>query len=409
MDSFKEKVKNGFKLITSIEIIRYAIELFIILFTARILSPDDFGLVASALVVIALTDSFTQFGFSTPIIQFKEDSIKYINTAWTIDLVRSFIRFNFLFIFSEKISNYFENENLKNVLIFLSLRPIIQTLVNPYLNYEIRNLELKSYSIVFLSSSLLRLFIVIPLTFYFMNYWALVIGSLSATFIKVVISYFLIKYKPKLNLNLHHSKKLFSFSIWLIVSRIFQLFYKNIPYLILAKFSNMVIVGGYKLSEQIGTSYDNIYKKYSSKVVLPSLSEINRSDLKDNRVHEQNLLMIISLIILMIVPSILFSDILVRVFLGHKWIFIIPTVKLFFVLGGIYILNNFFNSLIISLGYPKSDSIIKLIALIIFFSLIPFSKNLENIIINLFCVTISILFMNFFIFILKLKLIISEL
>ena len=106
--------------------------------------------------------------------------------------------------------------------------------------------------------------------------------------------------------------------------------------------------------------------------------------------------MIISLIILMIVPSILFSDILVRVFLGHKWIFIIPTVKLFFVLGGIYILNNFFNSLIISLGYPKSDSIIKLIALIIFFSLIPFSKNLENIIINLFCVTISILFMNFF-------------
>ena len=112
---------------------------------------------ASALVVIALTDSFTQFGFSTPIIQFKEDSIKYINTAWTIDLVRSFIIFIFLFIFSEKISNYFENENLKNVLIFLSLRPIIQTLVNPYLNYEIRNLELKSYSIVFLSSSLLRL------------------------------------------------------------------------------------------------------------------------------------------------------------------------------------------------------------------------------------------------------------
>ena len=91
---------------------------------------------ASALVVIALTDSFTQFGFSTPIIQFKEDSIKYINTAWTIDLVRSFIIFIFLFIF-QKISNYFENENLKNVLI-LSLRPIIQTLVNPYLNYEIR-------------------------------------------------------------------------------------------------------------------------------------------------------------------------------------------------------------------------------------------------------------------------------
>ena len=131
MDSFKEKVKNGFKLITSIEIIRYAIELFIILFTARILSPDDFGLVASALVVIALTDSFTQFGFSTPIIQFKEDSIKYINTAWTIDLVRSFIIFIFLFIFSEKFQIISENENLKNVLIFLSLRPIIQTLVNP--------------------------------------------------------------------------------------------------------------------------------------------------------------------------------------------------------------------------------------------------------------------------------------
>lgn len=394
MESLKKRTKKGFKIITAIEIFRYCVELFLILFTARLLSPNDFGLIASALVVISLTDSFTQFGFSTSIIQFKEDSKKYINTAWTVDLIRSFILFTILFLLSDNISNYFDNQNLKLILIFLSLRPILQSLTNPYINYEIRNLEYKSYSILFLSSSILRLVIVIPLTLYFMNYWALVIGSISATFIKVITSYYLIKYKPSFEIKYIYLKKLFNFSIWLIISRIFQIFYKNIPYLILAKFVGMKEVGGFKISDQIGTSFDNIYKKYSSKVVLPSLSEINRNESNNKLIHEKNILSIISILTLFIVPSVLFTELIVLIFLGIKWIFIVPVLRFFFVLGGIYTINNFFNSLIISIGHPKVDSLIKLVAFILFISLIPFSTNIEAIIINMYSVSIFILIMN---------------
>ena len=223
MNKLQNKTIFGVKLITSIEFLRYASEIFILIFTARILSPIDFGIVATALVVIALSDSFTQFGFSTPIIQFKEDSLNLINTAWTADLIRAVLLTTLLIVFSDQISSLMKNDEIKYPLILLSCRPIFQSLINPYLNYLIRDLELKQYSKIFLSSIIIRLIIVIPLTIYFQNYWALVIGSLSATAIKTIMSYFFIDYKPKLEIQFIKFKKLFSFSIWILISRFYQI------------------------------------------------------------------------------------------------------------------------------------------------------------------------------------------
>lgn len=322
--------KKGLASIASIEIFRYFCETFILIFTARLLTPDDFGIVASALVVIGISDSLTHFGFNIPIIQFKKDSISYLNTAWTADIIRAIIIFLIIFSFSGSLSLYMQIEELKIVLILLSIRPILQSLVNPYLNYQIRNLDYKKYIIIFLTGTIIRLLIIIPLTIIYKNYWALVIGSLIATFSKTLVSYIVIDYKPKFELAYSKIKKLFNFSIWIIFSRIYNIFYKNAPYLIVFNFGNLTGVGGYRLSEQIGSAFDNIYKKFNSKVFLPVFSEINRSnDTEKNKYYQLNISLLFAITVCFIFPCVYFSETIINLFLGRKWLFIDNMLKFF--------------------------------------------------------------------------------
>ena len=203
--------------------------------------------------------------------------------------------------------------------------------------------------------------IVIPLTIYFKNYWALVIGSLSATAIKTIMSYFFIDYKPKLEIQFIKLKKLFSFSIWILISRFYQIIFKNFPYLILANNVNISNIGGYRVSEQIGTIFDNIYKKFSSKVILPSLAEVNRSQIDKSSIYENNFILLISSSLYLTLPSFYFSEILIYTILGEKWLFIDILLKSFIILGGLLLFLTYLVSLSISIGFPKIDAISKII------------------------------------------------
>ena len=76
MNILKQKVKKGVLSIGSLELFRYVVEISILAFTARMLSPSDFGIVAVALIIIGIGDSFSDLGVKTAIIQFKEDTYK---------------------------------------------------------------------------------------------------------------------------------------------------------------------------------------------------------------------------------------------------------------------------------------------------------------------------------------------
>ncbi len=58
---------------------------------ARILSPNDFGLVGIALLAMMTLETFSQTGFQQALIQKKENIEDYLNAAWTVMLLRNLI------------------------------------------------------------------------------------------------------------------------------------------------------------------------------------------------------------------------------------------------------------------------------------------------------------------------------
>ncbi len=75
-----------------------------LLILARLLAPSDFGLLGVAFLIIATLDTFSQTGLDTALIQMKDDIKDYLNSVWSINIIRGFILYIILYRASRFLS-----------------------------------------------------------------------------------------------------------------------------------------------------------------------------------------------------------------------------------------------------------------------------------------------------------------
>jgi O-antigen/teichoic acid export membrane protein len=83
---------------------------------ARILAPEDFGLMGIALLVMSTVEAFSQTGFQFALVQKKKDIEEYLNTAWTVMILRGIILFAILFIVAPYVAIFFNEPAAKSVI-----------------------------------------------------------------------------------------------------------------------------------------------------------------------------------------------------------------------------------------------------------------------------------------------------
>ncbi len=97
---------------------------------ARVLMPEDFGLIATALAILAFSEGTVATGVESAIIQKQEKPEDYLNSAWTIELIRNMVLFVLIFSLAPLLGSFFNEVRVVAVLRVLSLTFIIQGLKN---------------------------------------------------------------------------------------------------------------------------------------------------------------------------------------------------------------------------------------------------------------------------------------
>jgi O-antigen/teichoic acid export membrane protein len=77
---------------------------------ARLLAPDDFGLMAMATITILLVESLSRTGFRNALVQFDRDIDDHIDTAWTVEVLRGVVLGGLVFAGAPLIGSFFGNE-----------------------------------------------------------------------------------------------------------------------------------------------------------------------------------------------------------------------------------------------------------------------------------------------------------
>ena len=187
---------------------------------ARLLAPEDFGLLGIAMLSIAFLDTFSMTGFETALIQKDKNIDSYLDTAWTVSAIRGIILFIVLFFSSPLISNFFNSPDASLVIKVIA----ISTLINGFKNLGIvffqKELEFHKQYILEITATLTNLIVAIILAFILRNVWALVWSGLAANFARLILSYKLHSYRPKIKFEEEKFKELFGFGKWVLGSSI---------------------------------------------------------------------------------------------------------------------------------------------------------------------------------------------
>ncbi|KMT64635.1 lipopolysaccharide biosynthesis protein [Catenovulum maritimum] len=289
------------------------------LILARILLPEDFGLIATATIVTGFFDLFAKLGTMQYIVN-KQDLVKEdINTAWTIQLVSQILIASLVYLSSDYAALYFNDARLEFVLKALALIPLCIGLKNVGLVLLQKKLEFKR--IVFIQSGAKFLsFLALVITAYlYQSYWAFVIGMLVQHFCISIFSYVISNHRPRLCLA--KCQEQFSFSSWVLLKGFVNYAGNKADAFLISKYLSIDNVGYFNLGTRIATIPNDYLLKPLDNVIYSGLAEsLSEKELFFERC-QKTLLFIFFLTIPICCLPLLSSTEIVTLFLGDavKW------------------------------------------------------------------------------------------
>ncbi len=186
------------------------------LILARLLAPEDFGVIAMALSFIAMAELLSAFSFDTAIIQNQSATKAHYNSAWTCSVLLGLSITLLMISLAYPIANFYRKPELMWVVIALSFGPFLTGAQNIGVVAFLKELDFRKEFKFQVSRKFISFLIVVPLAFLFRSYWALVTGILVSKLAGTVISYLRHPYRPRPDLS--KVGVLFNFSRWLLVN-----------------------------------------------------------------------------------------------------------------------------------------------------------------------------------------------
>ena len=191
----------------SAKLISFSVSIFL----ARLLSPDDFGIIALSMAVVHVSSTFVGFGFQSALIQRKHiDEGLYSSVFWICSFI-GLLFFGFIYIFSNKISALIGVNEFNTVLQFISIIIFIESLTIIHKTILRRDLDFKSLTTRSIYSDSIGGIAAISAAFYGYGVYSLVILHLVKSFIGLILYWRLIKWWPKLIINHILIKSIFFF------------------------------------------------------------------------------------------------------------------------------------------------------------------------------------------------------
>jgi lipopolysaccharide exporter len=292
------------------------------LILARLLTPQDFGIVALAGVLLAFLGSFMELGIASLLIREKEIDRTFCDTAWTLQVLQGLFLAILLFIASKPASLYFDEPLLVTVIHMYCIAALVGGTTNIGMVLFRRDLEFSKDFSYRIYTRLLRFTVVVTLAILIRNYWALVIGVLVGSVFDVILSYFMHKYRPRLCFK--HSRKFLRFGLSIIPMQIAKTLNNRIDILIIGGMFSTKTLGLYNVANELGMLFTQEVILPLGRGLLPNLARIRHSPELMKEVYTN----LIALIVLISLPagvgvSFVAQD-LVPVILGQQWTEAVP-------------------------------------------------------------------------------------
>jgi len=253
-------------------VLRFASNLIL----ARLLLPDFFGLMALVNVFIMGLHLFSDVGLGPSLIQNKRgDDPTFINTAWTIQVIRGGALWLGSVLIAWPIAQVYGEKEFLYLLPVVGLGTLISSFNSTALYTLNRQLALGKLAIFELGGQVSGLVAMITWAWFDRSVWALVVGGLVAAIIQLVWSHRLLPEQPnRFVWDKEAAKNIFSFGKWIFFSTALTFLASQADRLILGKLITPAQLGIYGIAYTLADIPRQVILALSGKVIFPAFSKL---------------------------------------------------------------------------------------------------------------------------------------
>lgn len=241
---------------------------------ARLLSPEEYGLIGIITIFISVFNSIVDSGFSNALIR-KNDArdIDYY-TVFLTNLVLSLVLFAVLFISAPAIGGFFNKPQLIPLLRVMGLIVIINAFAIIQRTILVKKVDFKTQTKASLISSISSGVIGIGMALYGFGVWSLAGQQISRQLLNTVFLWIFSKWYPKLKFSFESFKELFKFGWKLLVSGLIDTVWREVYQVVIGKCYSSATLGQYTRAQQFASICSSNLTSVVQRVSFPVLSSV---------------------------------------------------------------------------------------------------------------------------------------
>ena len=273
-DNLKQKVSKGLLWNTIHNLSMKGIQFLLMLFMARLLSPDDYGTVGLLAIFIQLSNTFAESGFSLALVRKQDRTQVDLSTAFYFNIVVGIICYFIVFCIAPWVADFYNKPILTSLLRVLALTiPIssLSTVLVAMMNY---NMQFKKQAMISITHTLVSGALGLAMAFIGYGVWALVGQSLIATCFGTVLCWIFNRWHPSWIYSWKSFREMFGFSSKLLLTRIIDTIYGNVYSIVIGKVYSPATLGHYTRAQNWATMPSTNIVGILNNVSFASLSKI---------------------------------------------------------------------------------------------------------------------------------------
>ncbi|MGL4801682.1 MAG: lipopolysaccharide biosynthesis protein, partial [Cetobacterium sp.] len=305
------------------------IQFVIQIILARLLTPEDYGLIAIIMIFIALANVFVQSGFSTALIQKKNADEEDFSSVFYLSFGIATILYAILYFIAPLISDFYKNIELIKILRVLSLTLFLGTFNSIQNTVIAKNMDFKKQFLSSLIAGVISGLIGIFMAYKSFGVWALVYQQLSNQLIICLTLSVVVKWRPKLTFSFSKIKKLFVFGSKLLISSLLDTLYMNVTSLVIGKVYTPAMLGFYNRGNQFPQLIVSNFNGSIQAVMFPALSAEQENRQRVKEIVRRSIVTSSYIIFPLMIGLVVIAESMVKLLLTDKWLPCVPYLRIF--------------------------------------------------------------------------------
>jgi PST family polysaccharide transporter/lipopolysaccharide exporter len=337
-----------------------------IVVVASLLGPEPLGLLGIALLTLAALHLFSDFGIDLALIQREEmDVDSYLDTTWVVNIVRGVVLTAAAWSIAPLVGAFFGEPTSVDLIRGIGFSFLLLGFQNPAVMYFRKNLEFHREFVHQMTAVAVDVTVAVAFTLFTGSVWGLVAGKLTGDLSRLLTSYLIHDYRPKLRFDVTKGRELFGYGKWIMGSSVATFLIMEGDDVFVGWFLGAATLGLYQIAYRLAGAPATEITRVLSSTMFPTYSKLQGNPTAVRSAYFKTLQFGSFLIFPMSVGILVTASPFVSGFFGTEWLPMVPILQVLTFWGLLRAVSGNFSPVFRALGRPELETKLKGVKLVL--------------------------------------------